>query len=354
MYETYSGTSSEATEYKEPINRVKHPWRRFFARSFDLYIYSIMITALELMVLRVDTSGKPLIGIFETLFACLIMVVVEPALLSSIGTTPGKWIFGLVVRNANGQKLTYTEGLGRTLGVFSEGMGFSIPIYNLVRQYQSYKICDSGEELAWDDGFSYHIKDTSGFRILGYFVGWGALFGMILLIVSWASLPVNRGNISVEEYYENCNEFMKYNELDFGQVLTTDGTWEDDNDYVIYYTESELPTHDVIYKDGRIEKVIVELEVEGDKPIYNLNNHIAMAYSSFVGSDKSVSAMSLFSKGVVDQINNSFRDFEFDIADIRVSNQVEIKGYHISDRYLFPIENEEQYFHIVFTMERIN
>lgn len=346
---------SEVIEYKKPINIVKNPWRRFFARTFDISIYNLLITTIELFVFRMNTSGKPFATIIEGFIACLIMVALEPLMLSTIGTTPGKWIFGLVLRTSEGEKVTYLEGLGRSIGVFSEGLGFGIPIYNLIREYKSYKSCIEGEELTWDVDFSYRLKDTNGLRIVGYIASYAMMLLIVLMLMHQAYLPTNRGSISSEEYYENCNDFMKFHEIDYGKNLTKNGQWVDRSDSnTIYLSLSTLPTYEIVENKGEIQKIIIKLENTDDHFIYSLNSQLVMAYNSFVGAEKSLSYKSLYSKEITQLLNNSFEAFEFEIAGIKVSNDVEIKGYHVSSNILIPEDNEEQYFHLTFVMERVN
>ena len=352
------GKMSEYLEQQAPINIVRNPWRRFFARTFDLALYGIFLTSIEMLVLRINTTGKPLISIAEGFISCLIMLVLEPLMLSTVGTTPGKWIFGLVLRNSYGEKVSFSKGFDRTLAVFGRGLGYGIPIYNLVREYKSYQSCDQGEELSWDEGFSYHIKDTSGFRILGFLVSWALIYAVIFFIVIQASLPINRGNITAEEYIENCNDFMSYNEIDFGKKLMSDGTWSktssySSDSYMIYFGTSTLPNHQVITNNGEIQKVVLEIEDESDTFIYNFSNHLVIAYTAFVGADKSLNHKSLYSDEVVHYLNNGFENFEFEIAGFKVSNEVEVSGYQTASSILVPKENEKQYFHLTFTMERI-
>lgn len=346
---------TEVIEYKNPINIVKNPWRRFYARTFDISIYNLLITTIELLVFRMNTSDSPVATIIEGFLACLIMVVVEPFLLSTIGTTPGKWLFGLVLRTSEGEKVTYLEGLGRTIGVFTEGLGFSIPIYNLIREYKSYKSCCEGEELPWDRDFSYHLKDTSSFRIIGFMVSYGLLFYTIFLLLHLAYLPINRGRITSEEYYENCNDFMKIHEIDYGKKLTENGQWVGSSDSnIINLSFRTLPTYKIVENNGEIQKIIIEIEKNDDSFIHNLNAQLIMAYNSFVGAEKSLHYKALYTKEITQLLDESFEDFEFEIVGIKVSNDVEIKGYHVSSNILVPDDNKEQYFHLTFVMERVN
>jgi len=132
-----------------------------------------------------------------------------------------------------------------------------------------------------------------------------------------------------------------------------DGTWSDNSDdFVICIDAFMLPNHQVINNDSEIQMVILEIEEDSDEFIFNINNHLAMAYNAFVGAEKSLNYKSLYPAYVIHYLNNSFEEFEFEIAGIKVSNQVEIEGYQISNNTLIPKEDEEKYFHLTFVMER--
>lgn len=97
-----------------------------------------------------------------------ILLAAEPLLLCTWGYTPGKWIFGLAVRNRDGGKLTWGRALSRTWGVFARGEGYGIPIYVLWRNYKCWRRCRDGEPEDWEEDTSYTMKDESGLRIGGF------------------------------------------------------------------------------------------------------------------------------------------------------------------------------------------
>ncbi len=336
---------SEYVEYQKPINVVRNPWRRFFARTFDLAVYGTFITAIEHLVLHIDTTGFRFAGLLEGFLACLIMIVIEPLMLSSIGTTPGKWIYGLVVRGSSGAKLTFSQAFERTINVFGSGLGCCIPIYILVRQYKCFKLCNDGERLPWDFGLSYKIKDTKIIRFLALLIGWGILYAITIQFLLIANMPVNRGNITSDEYIENCNVFMKYNNLDYGKKLMLDGTWEvnKNKSNIVFYTgSSTLPNHEITYSEGEIQKIVLDYKEDSDRYHYSLNGILPMAYSSFVGAEKSLNYHSLFSEDIISYFSTYYKDFEFEIAGIKVTNEVEIIK-----------ESQKEYFYLTLTMERV-
>lgn len=339
----------------ETQNIVPHPWRRYFARTLDLGIYSGLLTIFQLFVLRWNTDATGLVSIIETIFAGFLMVLIEPLLLAKLGTTPGKWIFGLVLRDEQNEKITYLDGLWRTFTVFKLGLGFSIPFYNIYRSIKSYSQCDQKMTMEWDEEFTYYIKDLSGLRILGYIATSIGVFVLAILIFMQAELPIHRGNISTQEYYENCNDFMKYNHMDLGQIMDENGKWvtkTSNGSTITYFSLRQPIDHEITYENGMIQKVVLEVESTSDMPISSYGDQLFMAYHSLVGSQKSVNVWQLQDKEIVNRFVNSFEDFDFIKGDIKVTNRVEYSGYRDGRSYLFPEENQDQRFHLVFTLER--
>lgn len=81
------------------------PWRRFFARSFDTMLYST-IWYLILLAFRVNLAQRDaLMRLCDAAVVFLEFLILEPAMLHLFGTTPGKWLLGLYVRDKAGEKL---------------------------------------------------------------------------------------------------------------------------------------------------------------------------------------------------------------------------------------------------------
>ena len=110
------------------------PWRRLLARLFDLELYHLAWTALLSLVFHLNMAERnAALRWLDTAICLVLMIMVEPILLSRWGTTPGKAIFGLRVEKADGGRLTYGEGNTRTMSMIWRGLGWNVPIYTLVR-----------------------------------------------------------------------------------------------------------------------------------------------------------------------------------------------------------------------------
>lgn len=135
LAELESGAQKAVQQDVQP--RLHAPWRRFFARAIDLSLYDM-----TWMVILTDAglsavAGNRGVSLLNTLLSLLTMLLLEPLLLHTTGTTPGKWLLGLSVRNVNGAKLRYSEAFARMAWLIWRGFGAGIPIYCWVRLYKS-------------------------------------------------------------------------------------------------------------------------------------------------------------------------------------------------------------------------
>ena len=161
-------------EPRDTLN-LPSPGRRYAARWLDRFLYTLPWLAIQLFVLHdyqvadpVDPALYyaaflvPLLFIMVFLgpaIACVLTTaVVEPTLLHFLGTTPGKWIMGLEVRNPDGSFLTWEQAGTRTMGVIFRGEGLYLPLVNLWCNWRSYRACRDGQVLPWDEGLSYTQK----------------------------------------------------------------------------------------------------------------------------------------------------------------------------------------------------
>ena len=137
----------------------RHPWQRFFARTFD---YQMLGFPTALFVFFVSAIIVPSFGIFlqhlspgeDLLFSYVVIVLVTPlveaGLLSTVGTTPGKAIWAVKIRTLRGEKLSFDTALRRSYIAALKGMALGIPIvafFALVFAYNDIK--DTGL-TSWD------------------------------------------------------------------------------------------------------------------------------------------------------------------------------------------------------------
>lgn len=154
-------------EEENPIQRDVNtkpllPMRRLWARTLDFTFYNLVLYLIAPSLFQ--TEGFNLFLIFAEI---IMLIVIEPFLLSTVYTTPGKFVFGMTVTSLDGRRLTYKEALSRTLLVLQHGLGFCAPFLKEYMQISSYVIAENGGELIWEQNSELNIRDSKVWR---YFV----------------------------------------------------------------------------------------------------------------------------------------------------------------------------------------
>lgn len=150
------------------------PWRRWCARLFDLWWESIALGIVVGLVgglvapgfLRwIDTpGGGKLLGLALLPLALLL----DAALMATLGNTPGKALLGLRVGLVDGRPLTFVQLFWRNVGVWAAGLGLGLPLVTLFTMARQHRRLKAGEGASYDD---------EGFRVRARPIGWGRRLG---------------------------------------------------------------------------------------------------------------------------------------------------------------------------------
>ena len=343
------------------MEQVFYPWRRFFARTMDIIIYSSVWSIFLVLLFHVNVVNRSgMEDFFDTVMALLIMMFVEPLLLHLFGTTLGKVILGLRIKNTDGRRLSYREGLERTWGVLRYGIGYNIPIYNLFRLWKSYKLCSKNEIQPWDEYISYTIKDTKWYRTILFILTNALLLGIFAFTVLFSELPPNHGNLTVSEFAENYNYIADYFDVDMGRYLDKNGHWAKMPENGIYYADMDFtvtPEFSYTIENGYVTGISFELELKNNNGwLYSNDMQMALAVLSFVDTHEKIGIFSNVRDDMVEQIkDNSFEDFSFTEAGVNVRCNVEYSGYYYDNGsgMLIPEEpSEKTYYRIEFFMNK--
>jgi DnaJ domain/RDD family len=148
------------------------PWQRLAARIFDYAIWGLVL-ALLLSELRglgiVPTElafwlGHPLLA---PVLITASFVPIEALLIASIGTTPGKWLFGVFLQfsisDAYARRDTRAQldrALRRAFRVWWEGIGCGFPLLAPVLIAVAYEKLAQNQETDWD--FAQDVLVTHG------------------------------------------------------------------------------------------------------------------------------------------------------------------------------------------------
>lgn len=127
------------------------PWLRYWARSFDMLLFALILAAAAAPVLA--AAGVALEKVSPAFFAppaTLLYALLEAWMMSRFGATPGKWLLGIVVRFPDGSLPTYREALRRSALVAWRGQGLGLPIVGVVANVLAYARLGVERRTTWD------------------------------------------------------------------------------------------------------------------------------------------------------------------------------------------------------------
>jgi uncharacterized RDD family membrane protein YckC len=113
----------KASEIKSKIDSIEvpqvRPWVRYWARRLD----SAIILLIVLILIRFFIPLEWNMQVLGVSIIPLIQAIIETILLSTWGTTPGKWILRVKIRTEDGNKLSFRQSLYRSSMVLIIGEG---------------------------------------------------------------------------------------------------------------------------------------------------------------------------------------------------------------------------------------
>lgn len=166
------------------------PWVRYWARMLDILLFSFGVGLLGSDFLPQAFSET---GSGETSFwigsetsswigFLFIWTFVEALLLSTFGTTPGKWLFKVRLMPPSGSAILYSAALSRSIKVWWRGLGIGLPIISLITLTVSHgRLIDNGM-TSWDrEGDFLVAHETIG--VMRIMLATSVFFTLILLSV---------------------------------------------------------------------------------------------------------------------------------------------------------------------------
>jgi DNA-binding transcriptional MerR regulator/uncharacterized RDD family membrane protein YckC len=343
------------------IQAQHHPIRRYFARSIDISFYSLLLTLIQYYVLKWYPKDTGLNNLLNVYLYMGLMLIIEPLLLSFIGTTPGKCLLGLIVRDASGNKLSLNASYKRTLTVFTKGFGYCIPFYNLYRNYRCYADSKNGHIMEWDvitwiENNKYIVKDKKGIRIIAYIVACIALILINIFISFQLYIPSNRGDLTPKEYIDNCNQIMERLHVDYAYKLNNDGKWveKDWPQNTVILNPYQYPDFNLILTDGYVTGVRIDVSVNNKEVFYGIAADKQIAFLGFYGAQKNSNSIVLYSSKILSKIGEDYANYTYEIGNVRITNNVVMEGYTQSNYLLFPTGNEKTSLTMSFLIERVD
>jgi len=134
-----------------------HPWRRLFARTVDistLGLLALIIVVVGVGILfpsKAEAFAKALENqIVAGIILLLLWIPLEAILLSTLGSTPAKWLFGISVKTSNVGNLSFQLALHRSFLVALQGMAMGIPLVAFFTQVFAYNRLTKTGTTLWD------------------------------------------------------------------------------------------------------------------------------------------------------------------------------------------------------------
>ena len=131
------------------------PYRRFFARWFDIYLYLLLLCSV------VRFSGYDLLDAMMSswaMFSLLPFVLLEAIILHLTKTTPGKFLLRLRVVGPEEEALSLRAALVRSLRVYILGLGFMVlPLTGICHVYCLWYLMRSNE-APWDTASQNRVR----------------------------------------------------------------------------------------------------------------------------------------------------------------------------------------------------
>lgn len=183
----------------------KHPWRRLLARELDMALYTLPWWVAMIWLGLTNWA----FWLCSALAMLLLPLLLESLLLSTWGTTPGKWLMGLHLRRhyvGEVSKPTFRDAFFRTLYVYAVGCGLGI--LSTVCYIFAYLRANRGDDQPWDDWWEYTADE--------YVPGSRAA----VLLVALAALHFAQ-NQTQELWMERVNNRAKEQALQQGEYIPT-------------------------------------------------------------------------------------------------------------------------------------
>jgi len=121
---------------------------------------------------------EPALGVPDILFGILLLFAyafVESAMLASWGTTPGKALLRIRLRNSDGTKLSYADGLSRAFKVLIRGQGIGLPLVALFTQIHAYNRLTNQGVTSWDEDGDFDVSH----QVIG---AWRTILTILILM----------------------------------------------------------------------------------------------------------------------------------------------------------------------------
>lgn len=316
-------------------------WPRFFARIFDVWWETLLVSIILAAVLgRYSPSFVEWINVSpdaSKLFPilCLPIALILDALLYRVfGNTPGKALLGLKVGTLDGKPLGLYQYLGRNFSIWSSGLAFGIPLINLFTMGKQSVRLGEGKQASYDEPMGYRVrsKPCGWVRRTGFVFAFAGLF-VVMAILNGTEQTVQ--SEAILEYYTWENPVTRLN-------AKIDSRWK-------YTSQTNDDGQQINMFSERTDHAVVILVVE-QAPGYTFDDYIRAFQKSTAANMRFSDDGVFFEKGgrqiwqgTGSQIDNTsnrlnVRIMQIDSAFWRVIT-IQTMPYGYSDPLVVPLQD---------------
>ncbi|HML53507.1 MAG TPA: RDD family protein [Solidesulfovibrio magneticus] len=164
-------------------------WPRFFARTFDIWWETLLITLLLGMILRyysvefANWIRGPWADQIFGMFCLPAGLILDAVLYIFFGNTPGKALLGLKVCSLDDRPLNYRQYLNRNYSVWIKGIAFGLPVVNIFTMLYQFSRLGIGRQASYDEYSGYRVRANpiGLLRKVGFAL---AFFGVSLIMTT--------------------------------------------------------------------------------------------------------------------------------------------------------------------------
>lgn len=132
------------------------PWRRFVARTIDIWILIFPVTIVFVMIFGIE------IGQHEYIYGIAllpIVMILEAGVSTIFGNSPAKALLAIHLTTVGGRRLSFNQYFARGRDVYFYGMAMGIPFISLFPMIKQYQYLNSGRPASYDQGL-YSVRGS--------------------------------------------------------------------------------------------------------------------------------------------------------------------------------------------------
>lgn len=166
---------------------VPRPWIRYFARSIDTTLASLII-AIPVGIFSGPTHDYP---ILLQMLVLVTWVPIESILISRFGSTPGKWLLSTRITQRSEEPISFQTALNRSFSVWWRGLGIGLPVVSFVCQILSWKQLKEKHITPWDQENNLIVmhEPLDSIKIASVVLFYGAMVAILVIEMSASGVP---------------------------------------------------------------------------------------------------------------------------------------------------------------------